>query len=838
MKRILLVFLLIGMLGLGLAAAQDGDWLAPPEVDGEIVYIPFSVPITLDGDLSDWAGIQPVTVTRGPYTSGDPANNGSFTFGVAADAENFYIYMTMPDQNIITDQHGADYWNEDSLEFYLNLSGNLAAPSYTAGIFQINIKPLDIGNPDPAALNLTGTSSSGVPVSGVVFLTEDGWGLEAATSLAHYGITPEHGLAVGFQAQANGATEADRDSKLIWSLADTIDNSWQNPSLFGTGVFFEVGRTDVPAVAAAPVPTATPVPEVVEPTIPGIRVNQVGYFPAGAKLAVRVAAEDDPPAMWSLVDLQTDEPVLDGETTDTRLDRASGDYVQIVDFSAWTQPGEYMLAAGEDTSPPFRLADDIYDALAIDALRYFYLNRSGIELASEHAGDWARAAGHLSDAAVTCFKGVDAEGTDWPGCDYEIDGSGGWYDAGDYGKYMVNGGITLWTLHSLYERFPLAFPDGSLNIPESGNGVPDILDEARWEMEWMLRMQVPDGDPLAGMAFHKLHDQSWSALPSLPPPDYDNDNAHTHPTLGRYVYGPSTAATLNLAATAAQCARIWTGIDPDFSAACLAAAETAWNAALEHPALLAGNTPGEGGGNYEDGDVSDEFAWAAAELYVTTQDPAYLDQLAAFSERAPLPGPRTRASYSMHWDETAALGMISLAAVDGSADYRAMLVGVADDYLAVLRDEGYRLPMDIRGYVWGSNSGVLNNAMILALAYDITGDPAYLDGVVAAADYVLGRNALSTSFVTGYGAVSPEHVHHRFWANQGEFPPPPPGALAGGPNAEPTDPDALNHAILDSGPAKRYVDMIGSYSTNEVAINWNAPLAWVMTYLDQQFGAE
>jgi len=192
----------------------------------------------------------------------------------------------------------------------------------------------------------------------------------------------------------------------------------------------------------------------------------------------------------------------------------------------------------------------------------------------------------------------------------------------------------------------------------------------------------------------------------------------------------------------------------------------------------------------------------------------------------------------MHWDETAALGMISLAAVDGSADYQAMLVGVADDYLAVLRDEGYRLPMDIRGYVWGSNSGVLNNAMILALAYDITGDPAYLDGVVAAADYVLGRNALSTSFVTGYGAVFPQHVHHRFWANQGEFPPPPPGALAGGPNADPTDPDALNHAILDSGPAKRYVDMIGSYSTNEVAINWNAPLAWVMTYLDQQFGAE
>ena len=167
--------------------------------------------------------------------------------------------------------------------------------------------------------------------------------------------------------------------------------------------------------------------------------------------------------------------------------------------------------------------------------------------------------------------------------------------------------------------------------------------------------------------------------------------------------------------------------------------------------------------------------------------------------------------------------------------YQQLIVDAADAYLAELNATGYRLPMGIKGYVWGSNSGVLNNAMILALAYDITGDQAYLDGVIAAADYVLGRNALSVSYVTGYGQVPPEHVHHRFWGNQGDYPPPPPGVIAGGANGQPSDPDALAHAILDSGPAKRYVDLIGSYSTNEVAINWNAPLAWVITYLDQQF---
>jgi endoglucanase len=200
--------------------------------------------------------------------------------------------------------------------------------------------------------------------------------------------------------------------------------------------------------------------------------------------------------------------------------------------------------------------------------------------------------------------------------------------------------------------------------------------------------------------------------------------------------------------------------------------------------------------------------------------------------------PLTGDSSSMYWGDTAALGIISLAMVDGNTDYQQMIVDAADGYLVELKAEGYRVPMGLQGYGWGSTSGVLNNALILAVAYDITGDEAYLDGVIAAADYLLGRNALSVSFVTGYGEVPPEHVHHRFWANQGDFPPPPPGAVAGGPNAEPSDPDALDNAILDSGPAKRYVDMIGSYSTNEVAINWNAPLAWVITYLDQHFGQE
>ena len=168
---------------------------------------------------------------------------------------------------------------------------------------------------------------------------------------------------------------------------------------------------------------------------------------------------------------------------------------------------------------------------------------------------------------------------------------------------------------------------------------------------------------------------------------------------------------------------------------------------------------------------------------------------------------------------------------------RAQIIAAADHYLDVIDHEGYRLPLPPNGYVWGSNANLLNNGIILAVAHDLTGDARYLDGAAETMDYLLGRNALRRSFVSGYGEISMQHPHHRFWGNQPErgFPPPPPGAVAGGPNGQPADPDALNTLDLSLGPAKLYVDVRGSYSTNEVAINWNAPLVWLSTYLDQTF---
>ncbi len=802
----------------------------PPEVTGEVLYIPFPVSIKVDGDLSDWVELPSIFVDRGPTPSNDPAENGSFTFSVAADADYLYITMQMPDKTIVAGQHGTEFWNEDSMEFYINASDDLNATAYSMKMMQVNINAADIGNTDPEALTITGVFSTDAEVSGFVFKTADGWGFEAALALTDL-LEVTHGKEIGFQAQINGASVKDRDIKLIWSKADTGDLSWEHPNLFGRALFYELGRADIPqpsAVAALPTPVPTAGPVVI-PSL--VSVNQVGYFVEGIKIGLLVADTTDE-IPWVLRNAASEE-VLSGITSWKGKDAISGDTLHEIDFSTFTIPGEgYTLEAAGIKSAPFNISNEIYNQLKQDALSYFYMNRSGIEIEAEYAGEeWARPAGHVTDAEVTCFKGKDADGYDWPGCDYSLDAVGGWYDAGDFGKYVVNGGITAWTLMNLYEQGWEVLADGSQPIPEQGNGVPDLLDEVRWEMEFLLAMQVPDGQPKAGMAHHKLHDEAWAGMPMVPPTEVDNDNANEIPASGRYVYAPSTAATLNLAAAAAQCARIWPDLDAEFADRCLVAAESAWQAARKNPNIYAGNNPGSGGGNYEDQNVSDEFYWAAAELYITTGKAEFREYLLASEHFA--------AVDAFDWGHTAPLGTLSLLTVDNDLPTQQLttlevaLLDYAEQMLVVQAD-GYAALID-EDYPWGSNGLILNNMLLTGAAYDVSREARYLNAVRLSMDYILGRNTLNKSFVAGYGAYPMLHPHHRFWANdpaQG-YPPPPAGALSGGPNFNPDDPAAVEADLMSLAPAKRYLDDIESYTTNEVAINWNAPLVWVAAFLGE-----
>ncbi|WP_437521720.1 glycoside hydrolase family 9 protein [Sorangium sp. So ce726] len=599
----------------------------------------------------------------------------------------------------------------------------------------------------------------------------------------------------------------------------------------GAGASSGTGASDGSGGAGGEAPIETVPPSGTEL----IRVNQVGYLPAAAKVATVVAAADKPHA-WELVDAGG-AVVESGATRVVGDDASSGEHVHTIDFSGFTTPGEgYVLRVGEVSSHPFDVGPTIYSQMKYDALAYFYHNRSGIEILAEYVGAaHARPAGHLPDEAPC---GADI------GCTYTLDVTGGWYDAGDHGKYVVNGGISAWTLLNQYERFVALgstaddFGDGKLKIPENANQIPDLLDEARWEIEFMLAMQVPEDQANAGMVHHKIHDLEWTGLP-MPP--------HEDPQ-PRFLRPVSTAATLNLAATAAQAARIWRELDPAFSAQCLEAATRAWTAAKANPKVVPNESGVVGGGGYGDAELSDEFYWAAAELFLTTEDAAYQAELAASPFSEELAGVDGTFS-AMTWGQVDGLGAISLAVVEAQhaaaerEAARIKLIAVADKYLEALGAEGYRVPFkaDERGYPWGSNSFVLNNMLVLALAHDFTGEQKYFDGVASGADYLLGRNPMDKSYVSGYGENPLQNPHHRFWAHQldASFPSAPPGAVSGGPNSGLEDPvakEALD-ATEDRAkcvPQKCYIDHIEAWSANEITINWNSPLAWTVAWLDEK----
>lgn len=569
--------------------------------------------------------------------------------------------------------------------------------------------------------------------------------------------------------------------------------------------------------------------------LPKLRLNQVGYFPGARKVAV-IVSESPIPLMFQVS--RSGQSVFEGKTQPLGADNDSGESLHLIDFTPVKQEGTgYLIQVGEEQSPPFAIASDLYAQLKYDALRYFYHNRSGIEIKMPYAKgeQWARPAGHAqSDKSVPCGEGT--------GCDYRLDVSGGWYDAGDHGKYVVNGGISVWTLLNQFERAQLKgkaqpFSDGKMNLPESGNGVPDLLDEARYEMEFLLKMQVPAGKPRAGMVHHKMHDTAWTAL-GLAPHDAEK-------TVPRNLRPVSTAATLNLAATAAQAARLFQSFDPAFAKKCLNAAEIAWRAAKTNPPIYADAGDNKaGGGPYDDSDVSDEFFWAAAELFITTKNAKYKTELTASPHWSKLSEDAGGAPSSMNWAKTAALGTLSLALVPGvlpASEAKAQkdqILRAADRYLSLVEAQGYKMPFAPGSggkYPWGSNSFIINNMVILAYAYDFSGQDKYLEGAILGMDYLLGRNAMAQSYVTGYGSNPLRNPHHRFWANQYDpkFPSAPPGAVSGGPNSGLQDPYVKAAGLAGCQPQKCFMDHIEAWSVNEITINWNAPFAFMAAFLDE-----
>ncbi|HTI61802.1 glycoside hydrolase family 9 protein [Mucilaginibacter sp.] len=547
-----------------------------------------------------------------------------------------------------------------------------------------------------------------------------------------------------------------------------------------------------------------------------IRLDQIGFYPNGPKIAIVLGDSHDDFIIRNTAGKQafkgklkrSDEPAFNGK------------YTSVADFSAFNKPGKYVLEVkGLGDSYSFEIKSSVYRELANGLVKAYYFQRVSVPLPEKYAGKWARTEGHPDDKVLVHASAASAERPEGT----VISSPRGWYDAGDYNKYIVNSGISTYTLLALYEDFPAYMKAVRMNIPESGNGVPDILNESLWNIRWMLTMQ----DPNDGGVYHKLTN-----------PQFDKMIMPDQATNTRYVVQKSTAAALDFAAVMAQSARIFKQFPkqlPGLADSCLAAAKQAWEWAQKNPdAIYSQNVinqkfePKIVTGEYGDRYVSDEFIWAASELFVTTHDDQYIKKTNILpDDKMPLPS----------WSQVRLLGYYSILRNSNGLKnsfpekerLKKNMITFADNLVKGKDSTAYHTVMQKKraNFIWGSNSVAANEGIALLEGYKLTHDKKYLDAALSNLDYLLGRNGTGYSFVTGFGSKTPMHPHHRPSIADG-ITEPVPGLLVAGAN-----PRMQDHVKVPSTvPDEAYIDNDQAYAVNEIAINWNAPMAYLANAIE------
>lgn len=522
------------------------------------------------------------------------------------------------------------------------------------------------------------------------------------------------------------------------------------------------------------------------PYAPSIMTDQVGYQSDETKTAVfrDVTSETS----FSVVNADSGQVVYTGELSAPTFYSSADENNWTGDFSAVTEAGTYYITCGGlDQSYSFTIGNNVYDSLLDDSVKMLYLQRCGTEVKDSTFG---HAACH--DTLATVYHTNE-----------KIDVSGGWHDAGDYGRYVVPGAKSVADLLIAYDANPKLFSD-SIGIPESGNGVPDVLDEVRYELEWMLKMQ----DSQTGGVHHKV---SCENFPGYVMPETETDELIVTPV--------STTATADFCASMAMAYEYYQKLDKDFAEKCLNAAKNAWAFLQKNPNFIFSNPSDITTGDYGDTSDIDERYWAAAQMWRATGEDTYRTALESMSVQN-----------GMDWMEVGDYGNIAILTMDGvdtNSDLytraKTSILKEADQMKGLSQSNPYGV--SVSKYNWGSNMGVATSGMILNLAYQMTEDSTYLATSRSNLHYLLGNNAMGECFVTGYGTVSPEHPHHRpsMAKNQAMK-----GMLVGGVNSGLED-SAAKAYCANSPSAKCYVDHWESYSTNEITIYWNSPLTCLLS---------
>ncbi len=526
-----------------------------------------------------------------------------------------------------------------------------------------------------------------------------------------------------------------------------------------------------------------------------ININQIGYYPDSEKRAV-VRLDKDLPLSFDVVDVESQKSVYTGEVVSGINKGSSGDTVGYADFYDVKTVGRYRIDVdGVGSSFEFTIADDVFDSALKDTIRMLYLQRCGCELEGSLAGDFAHPACHTDEACLYGGKRY-----------YDV--SGGWHDAGDYGRYTVPAAKTVADLLLSYELYPGAFT-GSLEIPESGNGIPDVLNEAKYELDWLFKMQSDDGG-----VFHKVTGKNFDGF--VKAEDCTED---------LYLLPESKTATADFAGVMYMAARVYKDFDPDFAAKCKAAADRAMEAYIAHKDDRNYTNPSDIlTGEYADTISADEFLWAICEGYKTTGE-------SKFEKMLDLVDISRITVDDFGWADMSGYAyyayLTSKDAMKISFDVRDRFFKMADKLKdTALYGESYGSTFT-DDYPWGSNMTIANNGMALLMAYSITNDSDYRLAAQRQLDYLFGTNCTSYCFLTGYGTQCPEHPHHRPSQAIGKCMK---GMLVGGPDSFLEDPYA-KRVLAGLPKARCYVDNEQTYSCNEVTIYWNSPLVFLLAGL-------
>lgn len=528
------------------------------------------------------------------------------------------------------------------------------------------------------------------------------------------------------------------------------------------------------------------------PYEPPIVTNQLGFKPSDVKTAIlRFPSTTSSVtfADFEIINADTEEVAYTGSFNEeeTVVYNAGDEVCGFINFTDLTEEGRYYIkcAGVEDVSYTFEISENPYGNLLDDSVRMLYLQRCGTEVEDEKFG---HVECHNTDAVIYGSPN-----------NVTIDVSGGWHDAGDYGRYVVPGAKAVADLLYAYAANPELYSD-NVGIPESNNGIPDILDEVRYELEWMLKMQDESGG-----VYHKVTCENF---PGYVMPEKEK---------GQLIVTPvSTTATADFCASMAMAYEFYYDIDIEFAETCLSAAKKAWAFLEENPNMIFENPEDITTGAYNDNIDTDERYWAATQMYRATGEESYID------------GATTKTG--LDWSAVGDYGNIAILTMDNidkeSEIYRmakSSIIARADSFVNSTNSSPYGVA--ISKFNWGSNMTVANAGVLLGVAYQITGDETYITSAKSNLNYLLGNNPNGVSYVTGYGTVSPQNPHHRPSMAVGEAMI---GMLVGGVNSNLEDSAAKAH--LRSMPtAKRYVDHAESYSTNEITIYWNSPLTYLLS---------